>query len=39
MTAWQIRMGWGVIGARAGGAPLFFNRPVGSGGANAQFSE
>ena len=39
MTDWQIRMGWGVIGARAGGAPLFFNRPVGSGGANAQFSE
>ena len=23
MTDWQIRMGWGVIGARAGGAPLF----------------
>ena len=39
MTDWQIRMGWGVIGARKGGAPLFFNRPVGSGGANAQFAE
>ena len=39
MTDWQIRMGWGVIGARAGDAPLFFNRPVGSGGANAQFAE
>ncbi len=39
MTDWQIRMGWGVIGARASGAALFFNRPVGSGGANAQFAE
>ncbi|WP_052122929.1 Ig-like domain-containing protein, partial [Bifidobacterium cuniculi] len=32
LTAWQIRMGWAVIGSKAGGAPLFFNRPVGSGG-------
>ncbi|WP_162287916.1 Ig-like domain-containing protein [Bifidobacterium criceti] len=39
MTAWQMRMGWGVVGARAGGAPLFFNRPVGSGGDGAQFAE
>ncbi|KFI56970.1 Ig-like domain-containing protein [Bifidobacterium choerinum] len=39
MTAQQIRLGWGIIGSRAGGAPLFFNRPVGSGGSNPQFSE
>ncbi|WP_164515835.1 alpha-amylase family glycosyl hydrolase [Bifidobacterium dolichotidis] len=40
LNAWQIRMGWGVIGARAGGAPLFLNRPAGSGGqGNPVFAE
>ena len=27
LTNDQIRFGWAVVGARAGGAPLFFNRP------------
>ena len=39
ITADKIRMGWAIVASRAGGAPLFFNRPVGSGGNNAQFSE
>ncbi|WP_165369746.1 Ig-like domain-containing protein [Bifidobacterium pseudolongum] len=39
LTAWQIRMGWGVVGSRSGGAPLFFNRPVGSGAPNPRFAE
>ena len=26
LSAWQIRMGWGIVGSRKGGAPLFFNR-------------
>ncbi len=39
LSAWQIRMGWGIVGSRAGGAPLFFNRPVGSGGSNPRFAE
>ncbi len=39
LSAWQIRMGWGVIGSRKGGAPLFFNRPKGSGGSQPRFAE
>ena len=39
LSAWQIRMGWGIVGSRSGGAPLFFNRPVGSGGSNPRFAE
>ncbi|RSX45982.1 Ig-like domain-containing protein, partial [Bifidobacterium castoris] len=39
LTAWQIRMGWGIVASRAGGAPLFFNRPQGSGGNNPRFAE
>ncbi|RSX55520.1 alpha-amylase [Bifidobacterium dolichotidis] len=39
LNAYQLRMGWAIVGSRAGGAPLFFNRPVGSGGSNPQFSE
>ncbi|RYQ03450.1 alpha-amylase, partial [Bifidobacterium pseudolongum subsp. globosum] len=39
LSAWQIRMGWGIVGSRKGGAPLFFNRPVGSGGSNPRFAE
>lgn len=39
LSAWQIRMGWGIVGSRAGGSPLFFNRPVGSGGSNPRFAE
>ncbi|MEK0211190.1 hypothetical protein WM019_03400 [Bifidobacterium mongoliense] len=39
LTDYQLRMGWSIVGSRAGGAPLYFNRPVGSGGNNAQFAE
>lgn len=39
LNDYQLRMGWAIIGSRAGGAPLYFNRPVGSGGNNAQFAE
>ncbi|MGO4923116.1 Ig-like domain-containing protein, partial [Bifidobacterium choerinum] len=39
LSAWQIRMGWGIVASRAGGAPLFFNRPQGSGGSNPRFAE
>ena len=39
LSAWQIRMGWGIVGSRKGGAPLFFNRPQGSGGSNPRFAE
>lgn len=39
LNDYQLRMGWSIVGSRAGGAPLYFNRPVGSGGNNAQFAE
>ncbi|UBY94639.1 Ig-like domain-containing protein [Bifidobacterium pseudolongum] len=40
ISADKIRKGWAIIASRAGGAPLFFNRPVGSGGTNNnQFAE
>ena len=39
LTNDQIRFGWAVVGARAGGAPLFFNRPKASGGNQPQFAE
>ncbi|KFI59086.1 Ig-like domain-containing protein [Bifidobacterium gallicum] len=40
ISAEKIRKGWALIASRAGGAPLFFNRPVGSGGpSQPQFSE
>ncbi|WP_288266251.1 alpha-amylase family protein [uncultured Bifidobacterium sp.] len=39
LNDYQLRMGWAIIGSRAGGAPLYFNRPVGSGGNNPQFAE
>ena len=39
ITSDKIRMGWAIVGSRAGGAPLFFNRPVNSGGNGAQFAE
>ncbi|MEJ5921979.1 Ig-like domain-containing protein, partial [Bifidobacterium thermophilum] len=39
MSEWQMTMGWGVIGSRADTMSLYFDRPVGSGGNNAQFSE
>ena len=32
-------MGWAVVGSRRAGAPLYFNRPKGSGGTNPQFAE
>jgi len=39
LNDYQLRMGWAIVGCRAGGAPLYFNRPVGSGGSNPQFAE
>ena len=39
MNDWQLTMGWAVIGARAEGMPLFFDRPLNSGGNQPQFSE
>ncbi|OZG53569.1 Bacterial Ig-like domain (group 2) [Pseudoscardovia radai] len=39
ITDYQLTMGWAIIGARAEGAPLFFDRPYGSGGNNAQYTE
>lgn len=39
MTDEQIRFGWAVIGARAKGMPLFFDRPYASGGYQPQFAE
>ncbi|KFJ06033.1 alpha-amylase [Bifidobacterium thermophilum] len=39
MSEWQMTMGWGVIGSRADTMSLYFDRPVGSGGSNPQFSE
>lgn len=39
LNDYQLRMGWAIVGSRAAGAPLYFNRPVGSGGNNAQFAE
>ena len=32
MNDWHIKMLWAVVGARDGGTPLFFSRPVGGGG-------
>lgn len=34
LTDYQIMMGWAVVGSRRAGAPLYFNRPKGSGGTN-----
>ncbi|MBW3095646.1 hypothetical protein KIH75_09975, partial [Bifidobacterium sp. 64T4] len=39
LTDYQIKMGWAIVGSRKAGAPLYFNRPVGSGGSNPQFAE
>ncbi|WP_314687822.1 Ig-like domain-containing protein, partial [uncultured Bifidobacterium sp.] len=39
LTDYQIRMGWAVVASKAEGTPLYFNRPKGSGGTNAQFAE
>ncbi len=39
MSQWQMTMGWGVIGSRAGTMSLYFDRPAGSGGSSPQFSE
>lgn len=39
LTAEQIRFGWAIVGSRKAGAPLFFNRPKGSGGSQPQFAE
>ena len=39
LTDYQIMMGWAIVGSRKAGAPLYFNRPVGSGGSNPQFAE
>ena len=39
LNDYQLRMGWALVGSRAAGAPLYFNRPKGSGGNNPQFAE
>ena len=39
LTDYPLTMGWAIIDARAEGAPLFFDRPAGSGGNNAQYTE
>ena len=39
MSEWEMTMGWGVIGSRSQTMPLYFDRPVGSGGSQPQFSE
>ena len=39
MSEWQMTMGWGVIGSRSQTMPLYFDRPVGSGGDQPQFAE
>ena len=39
MSEWQMTMGWGVIGSRSQTMPLYFDRPVGSGGSQPQFAE
>jgi len=35
----QLKLGWAIVGSRAEGMALFFDRPAGSGGSNAQFTE
>ena len=39
LTNDQIVFGWAIVGSRKAGAPLYFNRPDGSGGTNAHFAE
>ncbi|GGI14461.1 hypothetical protein GCM10007377_11050 [Galliscardovia ingluviei] len=39
LNDYQLKMGWALVGSRKAGAPLYFNRPVGSGGSNPQFAE
>nr|AHB39934.1 amylase [uncultured bacterium] len=39
LTNDQLRFGWALVASRSAGAPLYFNRPVGSGGTNPQFAE
>ena len=39
MSEWEMTMGWGVIGSRSQTMPLYFDRPVGSGGSQPQFAE
>ena len=39
MSEWEMTMGWGVIGSRSQTMPLYFDRPVGSGGNQPQFAE
>ena len=39
MSEWQMTMGWGVIGSRSQTMPLYFDRPVDSGGSQPQFAE
>ena len=39
LTDEQLKLGWAIVGSRAEGMALFFDRPAGSGGNNAQFTE
>ncbi|KFI49646.1 Ig-like domain-containing protein [Bifidobacterium biavatii] len=39
LNDYQLKMGWALVASRQAGAPLYFNRPVGSGGSNPQFAE
>jgi len=36
LTDWQRKMGWAIIGSRAGATPLFFDRPTSSIGAEGE---
>ncbi|MGO5288738.1 Ig-like domain-containing protein [Pseudoscardovia suis] len=39
ITDAQLKLGWAIVGSRQEGMALFFDRPYGSGGNNAQFTE
>ena len=39
ITDYQLKLGWAIVGSRQEGMALFFDRPYGSGGNNAQFTE
>lgn len=39
LNDYQLKIGWALVASRQAGAPLYFNRPVGSGGSNPQFAE
>lgn len=39
LNDYQLKMGWALVASRQAGVPLYFNRPVVSGGSNPQFAE